>query len=625
MANIETPRLDTQRWFTNRRPTYKIDSPCLLRQFVLRPLEFNDVVVLAESELRKIAERQLINTLNEFIADIDPEVSFDPEIAWDAYRKRIEAIEKDSTPPEDTNPPPIGYESENRYKSHYRAFKSKGIDFELIIDIHTEYVAIEVRAYPLRNELQAALDAQDAEKAKVLTTVYDELEQLDSEIDEGTKSDLSEETSDRLFRDFWEHLTDFGAIEIEKLFRRHGDTNQLEEIAITRRHKPNDDDKPRKAPRHQIDIDVASTQFAKLQIKSIFNGFILSRKRKNPTRLDASGTQEKPARMMYGDEIKEKLYRGPSDKNLTQRSADFHDEVLTGNVEYVYHHSRFFMPTLGFNMKNVRENDIHSASSVWCGVLDGLGVYGCSFSRETTLDVAEKDPKNSKFFEMKPKPSWSEVRFFVIYAGPSLNQLARLVQRFLYCGQNRVFMSPDFIQFQITAQKMRALGARVDQETLGEFDEEDLRKIRTKIEEYNQQVRGGIEYRVKRADFYSQNLKRRIANLRTVRILGWQTYDEYVARTYGPHVAGYKEADELRNELELKIARAEDQLETQATIRLMMIAAIGVVASFAFRLFGYDFTFENIDKRATLEAFAIIFVIGGFIWYLRKTWKGSGS
>ena len=67
MPETQSASLDTQRWFTNRRPTLKISSPCLIRHFVLRPFENNDVVVLAESELRRIAEVQLVNAIDAFV------------------------------------------------------------------------------------------------------------------------------------------------------------------------------------------------------------------------------------------------------------------------------------------------------------------------------------------------------------------------------------------------------------------------------------------------------------------------------------------------------------------------------------------------------------------------------
>ncbi|MEM7493210.1 MAG: DUF3422 family protein [Pseudomonadota bacterium] len=600
MTESQSASLDTQRWFTNRRPTLKISSPCLIRHFVLRPFENNDVVVLAESELRRIAEIQLVNALDAFV------------------EKRTDSDQL------------LGRKEQDRFKSHIIQCVSNDdqrIPFEITVDIHTEFVTIEIRAYPSQSDTDSPSD--------VLQKTQQILEQLRYET--GGVSTLSKSDSETLYDDFWETCTKFGILETEKFFRRDAEKNLLVDYSSLEQKKP----------LSKSEKEIARAQLAKLQIKAVFNGLIISTRRGAAPK----GESRKHPSAIYHSSIKD-IYTSSDASTLSQRYADFHDTALTDNLNYLNAHSGFFMPTLGFDEESEKEKDIHSSSTVLCGVLDGLGIYGCSFSLTTTLDGEKAKSDAYACTKIDPESSWSEVRFFVVYAGPSFNQLARLVRRLLYCGQNRVFMSPDFVQFQKTAQKMRALGRRVDHETIGNFTEDDLRKIRREIEKYNKQVRGGIEYRVNRTDFYWQNLKRRILNLRTVRILGWQTYDEYVSRIYGPHIAGYIEADDLRKELELKIARAEESLETrnsielnkvlveQATItaeqtdnmaeqtdsmakqtrttaRLTSIAAIGVLFTLALRIFDFRPAFDSSwSKRATAEFAVIAGAVGLILYFL---------
>ena len=587
MTESQSASLDTQRWFTNRRPTLKISSPCLIRHFVLRPFENNDVVVLTESELRRIAEVQLVNALDAFV------------------EKRTDSDQL------------LGREEKDRFRSHIIQCVSNDdqrIPFEIVIDIHTEFVAIEIRAYPSQSKTDSP--------SEVLQKTQRILEQLGEESEGVTKSTLSQDDSGTLYDDFWETCTKFGILETEKFFRRDAEKNLLVDYSSL----------DQKKPLNKSEKETARAQLAKLQIKAVFNGLILSTRREAVPK----GKSRKHPSAIYHSSIKD-IYTSSDASTLSQRYADFHDTALTDNLNYLNAHSGFFMPTLGFDEESEKEKDIHSSSTVLCGVLDGLGIYGCSFSLTTTLDGEKAESDAYACTKMDPKSSWSEVRFFVVYAGPSFNQLARLVRRLLYCGQNRVFMSPDFVQFQKTAQKMRALGRRVDRETIGNFTEDDLRRIRKEIEKYNKQVRGGIEYRVNRTDFYWQNLKRRILNLRTVRLLGWQTYDEYVSRIYGPHIAGYMEADDLRKELELKIARAEESLETRAALMqngflvlltfLATILAARVLVdrlSVEFSSFQtYRHVFETIEVVLILMASVIALVVfGRALWFVaKKAWQ----
>ncbi|MFN7056667.1 hypothetical protein [Hyphomonas sp.] len=198
-------------------------------------------------------------------------------------------------------------------------------------------------------------------------------------------------------------------------------------------------------------------------------------------------------------------------------------------------------------------------------MLDGFGIYGCSYSPAHITD-----PETA---------SWSEVCFFVLYSGPSRNQLGRFVQRLLTCGQNRVFLQPDFVEFKIATLKLKALSDQLDRESLEcDFKKSDIDNIRQKMKKASDSVRGGIEFRVGRTQRYWNNLQGLIANIRSVRIIGWQTYDDYIMRTYGSHVLKYEEAGHLLRELEMKIFRSEEALQSQAATELARSAArIGVL------------------------------------------------
>ncbi len=596
MPNPEQ-QIDTQRWFTDRRPAIMIDPPCLLRHYVLRPFRRSDVVTITDTDARKDAEKQLLKRLNKFISC--------------CFGDRLDT-EGNSGPQVD----PIPELTEDRFRTHIREgfirFGSRtpagaprhfvDIRCEILIDIHTEYVAIEIRAFPrcsaTQSEHQSGADDSTAHEATDSTNqisrvlkILDELKQgphpsadveplgvsndinnLEEAIREAHTKQLS------LYDEFWDR-TQFRIDDVMSFFN-----DGCSKCALF--DKSCGTDVCGVPPPNTVLSPKEHTYGARLQIKSVFTGLILM-PTSDPETISKPSSHPYIYPPSFGEPL---LYTKKA--SVSEGHKSYFENAFFNNVRHVQYHALFFKKCLGFwpsNQISIRESNRHAGSAVMCGILDGLGIYGCSYSGPPIVATRTGEPVQDGEADTR---SWSQVSFFVIYSGSSRNQMTRFVQRLLMCGQNRVFLHPDFVTFRHATLELRSLSERLDRETLGKtFTQKDLLKIRSEANAASQRVRGGIAYRVSRTRNYWRNLQGLISNIRSVRIVGWQTYDDYINRIYGPHVNKYEEAGQLLSELELKISRAEEAFETfeanqqtlianrhaKAAKNLTRLAAIGLV------------------------------------------------
>ena len=170
-----------------------------------------------------------------------------------------------------------------------------------------------------------------------------------------------------------------------------------------------------------------------------------------------------------------------------------------------------------------RIDDFRGGNSVLCEVLKGLAVYASTLG-DHYIDIA--DPNHDRR---------NHVRFFVLYAGPSRNQLGRLVDRVLDCGQNRIAALFEFTALRRAGDALRRLDLEIAK--VGDRPKpEQLSKFRSELIKLGQAGRGGLLHRVGRSQHYAATLKSRIGELRIERIVGWQPYDEFVERNVEPQL-----------------------------------------------------------------------------------------
>lgn len=595
--------LDTQTWFTDRRPTLMLDTPALIRQFVLRPYKLHDVVVRSTVRERQNVELIIRNAVNNFFKEHFGIEEAMKEHAEQRYQSIVHSVS-------------INLKLVNQEKQTGEVIVEDTNIFvpgDVIVDVHTEYIAIELRAYPCQAIQQEHKNETDQRIWKQLAELQQDIQIietppvnesmpkrfLDVSVDEVNQKIAQAEAQKQRIYGFWEAVTAFNAD-----YLRHKFADECKDCTYDRTC---DNDRCVTFTKYIANFDKRQPELkrvnARLEIKAIFNGLVL-----RPNGPDANEAPPKaPHTYIYPQEF-EDAYTSSDSLTLQESYKDFFAKRLRRNIYHMQEHAVFFKKILGYwpaNTLDEKAKDRHAGSTVLCGVSDGLGVYGSSFSNS---------PRDR---------GWSEVNFFVIYAGPSRNQLARLVQRILWCGQNRIFLQPDFVQFKRTSLKLREITELIDKHTLGPFSEKWLDNLRIKVEKENNRVRGGTSYRVSRTQNYWNNLRKRIEDLRTVRIVGWQTYDEYVRRIYGPHVGAYAETGNLLDQLELKIARAEESLETRSASKLAhagtVIAAIGgigfvgtILAEFASSALVANPGIADADLAKSSILGATLLVIGGY-------------
>ena len=209
-------------------------------------------------------------------------------------------------------------------------------------------------------------------------------------------------------------------------------------------------------------------------------------------------------------------------------------------VDVLNARSRFFSHLLEFRRGSDRIRDFRGGNSVLCGVLDGLAAYGSTLGDHYT--------------DAPPDAKSNEIRFFILYAGPSRNQLGRLLDRIVACGENRIAALFDFNDIRDAGDDMR----RLDQEisAVGDFVPADvLKSFRAKLDTASRMGRGGLMHRTGRSQHYAANLRNRIRELRIVRIIGWQPYDEFVQRNVEPQLSTLQRLGSRYRDLDDRVRR----------------------------------------------------------------------
>lgn len=248
--------------------------------------------------------------------------------------------------------------------------------------------------------------------------------------------------------------------------------------------------------------------------------------------------------------------------------------IFADNVMQLQEHSIFFKTLLGFWPEDKESDegttpkitkksiarDTHAATAVMSGFLDGLAVNGVSYH------------------PIEGRENISSVRYFLLYGGPSRNQLARLVRRLHTCGDSRVLLADKFMEMKAASIKLTNLDRSVVRQIIDDDISLDfLSQKRRELGELKEDVSGGIQHRILQNQIYWDTLQNGIEDLREVRIKGWQTYSDFINRNYGPQINSISRTQERLDSVDDRLGNARHMIDTRTARNISSTIMLGVL------------------------------------------------
>ena len=183
------------------------------------------------------------------------------------------------------------------------------------------------------------------------------------------------------------------------------------------------------------------------------------------------------------------------------------------------------------------------------------------------------------------------------------HQIGRFIERLHALQTLRIMALTNYAELIQVGSRLRSLGLRFDKKVSAAPDEHvdirshELRKIFDELQELGKEVRGGLSYRVSRANLYATSFERRIEEMRcsdpdTGRIDGWQPYDEFIRRRLKESFTYLSDLSDRRDRLFRRIGLLLERLQWQELTNVQKdahntlrstdeIAYIGVIAASA--------------------------------------------
>ncbi|MEL6259321.1 MAG: DUF3422 family protein, partial [Pseudomonadota bacterium] len=239
-----------------------------------------------------------------------------------------------------------------------------------------------------------------------------------------------------------------------------------------------------------------------------------------------------------------------ADPSLTDRRRY---SRFTNAQRLIAKYSKFYTRILGLRENPNKRRDFYGGNAVLCGFLDGLAIYGSRIVQPSDNALAP-----------------AEVQYFLMYNGPSRNQLARLVRRIHNCGENRIFALVDFKAVRLAAQELNHIAKQIEENT--KVTSRDVAALSARVSAEAARTRSGLKQRVTRARYHRHSLRTRIATLRTTRIFGWQTYDEFVQRIFEPQIETYLNSAVVLEDIERRLSETEQKALVRGTNQLQVLA-----------------------------------------------------
>ena len=450
----------------HRRPTFLLNTPCLVSHYCLRPKLENDPVHLDEVELGKpnpsnMVGPKIVDPINRYLqavaAGVGDEAPRFTVVPSQASPRRSGAKVFHHTSTLGWRLPPLDL--------------GGIVDVDITVDIHTEYFTICIHAFP-----RVKASWPDSPHCPDKSSLADMLCWLtEAHGDDVRDDDAGDRVIDELYEAFWTRL--FGKL-----------------------HAPDD-------PRTGLGADC----FA------MFRGAVI-RNTSVAAQLLLSAPQEREDedwRPAYAPKlVKETYEEGGTPRDMTKPR-----EVQKDLIAFANRKSRFFTRLLHFRRGDSWIDDYLGGNAILCAPLEGLALYGSTMG-------AERLDRNGDETNL--------VRYFIIYGGPSRNQLGRLVRRLHTAGECRIAALFDFDVIRAAGTRLRHLDLASSSNANPSPD--ILKQWRTALSGAAMAGRGGLTHRQGRANYYGGIIRQRVREMRLSRIVGWQTYDEFITRQVGPHL-----------------------------------------------------------------------------------------
>lgn len=234
-----------------------------------------------------------------------------------------------------------------------------------------------------------------------------------------------------------------------------------------------------------------------------------------------------------------------------------HRMIRARVTEHLNHRSVFFGRILGFRGNSRWIEDLQSGNATLSAMLDGLAIHGSTLGLHTTGD--------------RQYPH-QEVRHFVVYGGPSRQQLGRLCRELHAVGEYRLLALRGYRTLDEASRRINdiydslteidaLLMDREPQEAILRLNDASytLHRVKQSVPD------GGLITRLLQPEVCLRHLRRHLETLRISRVEGWRPYDEFVTRSVEPHVSYLASIRGVLEELDEALRSFEARASTLRT------------------------------------------------------------
>lgn len=232
-------------------------------------------------------------------------------------------------------------------------------------------------------------------------------------------------------------------------------------------------------------------------------------------------------------------------RDLVQLTEEDIKTVRSNTLRFANDRPNFVSRFLGFRHANGPMAGV--GNSVFSHFFGGLALYGSS------LGSGHSDV----------------VRYFVIYGGPSRHQLGRLVAMIHHCGELRLAAMFDHDEVRTASRLIRNLDHDLDNVAETPLTAAQVYRDLALI---GRMCNGGLEFRIARAQYYSDALQGLVGELRDIRVPGWQSYDGFIRRNVVRRVANTIGIGQRYRAL---IEKARQLNEAATTEQLLALQRVG--------------------------------------------------
>ncbi|OLF74024.1 hypothetical protein AWH62_07720 [Maricaulis sp. W15] len=550
----------------HRRPSFLLNTPALISHFMFR---YDDADIAAAGDKSgdgsSNAAPDVTERINAFLDSV-PHVDDKPHPRFTRdYAECARAARK----------------SASHYGSkvfHNRTLSCIGVQgdgcaYDFLVDLHSEYFSISIRAYPAINAADdigadrydakaPADDANDADAVQrpaylhdVLTIIEDiykkehggELEQrwlalrnaadLAERNDQGFDEQHTDADIETIFVSFWaSFFDDKGFLNPIKFFASvPGITHAATFKGFVLRDQP---------------LEMQKQSYHQKRRRNVLDRNVIA----SDVQVSVSDDPDSRHKIQFFDEINADGYL---DEVPHKRAASW-------LAKFINRRAILFSRILGFRLGNDWIQDYRGGGAVLCQMLDGLALYGSAMGNRDAAGA----PYGSK-----------EVRYFVVYAGPSRNQLGRLVRRIHLCGESRIQGGLDYETIREMDRRIQQLQTEI-QGAGSDVPQADRARFLSEFGEISNSVEIGLSKRIEKSLYYKENLEERMRELRVRAYEGWQPYTEFISRYVAPQFHSIASVKNAYDELEKSIRRLIAQ-STVVEMRDQAGAIEGVMKSIA--------------------------------------------